>query len=203
MQLEHTDLNSWKVLLVSFFFWLPMKVARGHIHDSSWWIYPVPGGHLVTALQEFRKFYVTFLHYSWQTMHWRLKLLKTHTQQTYQRAMLFQFFDCNCPTVITMLWIIKNNSTCIFWKRIIFFKVTIKTVYLTYHGRNMLICFFPMLYAKRTHYTGYRWIWALDQNELTVLAYDKSPPINNMIQKKLQTNCAKWKPRKKRKEMLI
>ena len=45
----------------------------------------------------------------------------------------------------------------------------------------MLKLFFSMLYAKKTHYTGYR---ALDQNELTVLAYDKSLPINNMIQKK-------------------
>ena len=63
--------------------------------------------------------------------------------------------------------------------------------------------FFPVLYAKTTHYTGHRWMWALDQNELTVLDYDKSLPINNiMIQMKLQTIVLSENQAKK-KELLI
>ena len=127
-----------------------------------------------------------------------------HTQQTYQRAMLFQFFDCNCPTVITMLWIIKNNNTCIVSKRtVIFLKVTIEFIlqYLSWKEYVETVLF-PMLYARTTHYTGHRWMWALDQKELTVLDYDKSLPINNiMIQMKLQTIVLSGKKAKKKRNV--
>ena len=84
---------------------------------------------------------------------------------------------------------------------IIVLKVTIEFILLIMEG-ICWNCFFPMLYAKKTHYTGYRWIWALDrdQNELTVLAYDKSLPINNIIQKKLETIALSGNQAKKEKK---
>ena len=158
MQLEHTDLNSWKVFLVPFFFLTSHKSSQGLY---SWFkLVNIPSPWLALSdstagASWLRKSYVTFLHYSWQTMHWRLILLKTHTQQTYQRAMLFQFFDCNCPTVITMLWIIKNNNTCIVSKRtIIFLKWLLNLSYLSWKEYVETVFFHAVCQDNTLHWVG-------------------------------------------------